>query len=153
MATALLAQVLAQQSAGDRVPEADMGGIPLDLNTAADPAWRRAVVSGLHLDTTVQVHGPLAVLVIAERLDRQRKQCWALFGEHRCDLPLGGPVNACVGPVRFPAVQIGLCVFQTLEALPFEGRLLRMTDAGFDFAFPIRVLHSAWKCCDTVVLQ
>ena len=28
-----------------------------------------------------------------------------------------------------------------------------MTDAGFDFAFAIRVLHSAWKRCDAVVLQ
>ena len=53
----------------------------------------------------------------------------------------------------FPAIQIGLRVFQAFEALPFERRLLRMADAGFDFAFAIRVLHSAWKRCDAVVLQ
>ena len=28
-----------------------------------------------------------------------------------------------------------------------------MADTGFDFAFAIRVLHSAWKRCDAVVLQ
>ena len=53
----------------------------------------------------------------------------------------------------FPAIQVGLRIFQALEALAFERRLLRMTDAGFDFAFAIRVLHSAWKRCDAVVLQ
>ena len=115
--------------------QTDMRGIPLDLNMAADPARRRAVVGGLDFDAAIQVHGALAVLVIAERFDRQRKQRWTLFSEHRCDLPLGSSMNARVGPVRFPAIQIDLRIFQALEAQPFERRLLRMTDAGFDFTF------------------
>ena len=62
-------------------------------------------------------------------------------------------MNARVGPVSFPTIQIGLRIFQALEALAFERSLLRMTDARFDLAFAIRVLHSAWKRCDAVVLQ
>src|SRR5579885_1884217 len=130
-----------------------MSGVPLHLNMPSDPAWRRAVVGRLDFDAAIQVHGSLAVLVIAERFYRQRKQCGPLFGEHRRDLPLGGSMNAGVGPALLPAVQISLCVFQALEALSFEWSLLCMSDTGLDFAFPIRVLHSARKGCDTVVLQ
>ena len=57
------------------------------------------------------------------------KQCRTLFGEHRCNLPLGGPVNARVGPARFPAIQVSLRFFQALKALTFERSFLRMTDA------------------------
>src|SRR5579872_3334132 len=116
-----------------------MCGVPLDLNAAANPTWRRAIVSGFDFDATIQVHGSLAVLVIAKRFDRQRKQCRTLFGKHGSNLSLRGSMNAGVGPVRFPAIQVSLRVLQALEALPFEWRLLRMTDAGFDFAFAIRV--------------
>ena len=62
-------------------------------------------------------------------------------------------MNARVGPVSFPAIQISLRVFQALEALPFERCPFCVADAGFDFAFAIRVLHSAWKRGDAVVLQ
>ena len=73
MTAALLAQVLAQQLTGDGIQQTHMRCIPLDLNAAADPARRRAIVSGLDFDTAIQMHGALAVLVIAERFDRQRK--------------------------------------------------------------------------------
>src|SRR5271163_3979091 len=62
-------------------------------------------------------------------------------------------MNARVGPVSFPTIQIGLRIFQALEALAFERSFLRMTDARLNFAFAIRVLHSAWKRCGAVVLQ
>src|ERR1700728_84217 len=62
-------------------------------------------------------------------------------------------MNACVGPVRFPAIQVGLRVLQALEALAFERRPLCVANTRFYFAFAIRVLHSAWKRCDAVVLQ
>src|SRR5215470_18991112 len=153
MTAAFLPEMLAQKLAGDGIQEADMSGIPLDLNVAADPAWRRAVVGSLDFHAAIQVHGPLAVLVIAERLDRKRKQCRPLFREHRRDLPLGGSMNASISPTLFPSIQICLCIFQALEALPFERRPLCVADAGFDFAFPIRILHSTGKRCDAVVLQ
>jgi hypothetical protein len=44
-------------------------------------------------------------------------------------------MDARVSAVRLPTIQIGLAFFQTLEALSFEWRSLRMTDTGFDFAF------------------
>src|SRR5262249_35925190 len=101
----------------------------------ADPAWWCAVVGSLDFDAAIQVHGSFAVLVIAERFDRQRKQCGPLFREHGRDLSLSGSMNARVGSALFSAIQISLRVFQALEAQTLERCLLRMTDAGFDFAF------------------
>jgi hypothetical protein len=43
------------------------------------------------------------------------------------------------------AIQIGLRIFQALEALLLERCPLRVANTGFDFAFAIRVLHSAWS--------
>ena len=149
----LLHQVLAEQLPCQRVQQRDMGGIPLHLNAAADPAWRRSVVSGFHFDAAIRVHCAFAVLVLAEWLDWQRKQCETLFGKPRRNLPLSGSVNARVGPALLPVVQIGLRLFEALEALPFERRLLRMPDAGFNLAFAIRVPHAARKRGDAVMLQ
>ena len=67
-------EMFAQQLAGNGVQQTNMRGIPLHLNMASDPAWRRAVIGGLHFHTAIQVHGALAVLVTAERFDGQRKQ-------------------------------------------------------------------------------
>ena len=142
---ALLAQVLAQQLPGEGIEQPNMRVIPLHVNAASDPARRRAIVGGLDFDAAVQVHGALAVVVIAERFDRQRQQRRFLFGEHGRDLPLGGAVNARVGPALFPAIQIRLRFFQALEALTLERRFLRVADAGFDLAFAIRILHAARK--------
>jgi hypothetical protein len=61
--------VFAQQLAGDGVKQTDMRVIPLHLNTAADPARRRAIVGGFHFDATIQVHRAFAVLVIAKGFD------------------------------------------------------------------------------------
>ena len=72
--------------------------IPLHLHAPADPARRRAVVGSLHFHAAIQMHRALAVLVIAERLERQRQQGGLLFGKHGRDLPLGGAVDARVGP-------------------------------------------------------
>jgi hypothetical protein len=102
---------------------------------APDPARRRAVVRGFDLDAAVQMYDALAVLVIAERLQRKWKQRRFLFGKHSGDLPLGGAVDARVGPAFFPAVEVGLGFLQALEAQAFQGCSLRMADAGFDFAF------------------
>ena len=85
-------------------------------------------------EAAIQVHGPLAVAVIAKRLDGQRQQRRFLFGEHRGELPLGGAVNARVGPALLPAIQIRLCLFQALEVLTLQRRLLGVTDAALDFA-------------------
>src|SRR5579862_1578741 len=153
MTPTFLSEVLTEQLPGDGIQQADVGGVPLHLNASADPTRRRAVIGGLHFDAAVQVHRAFAILVITKRFERQRKQSWLLFSKHCRNLPLGGSVNARVGPPRFPVVQIRLSLFEALEALPFERRLFRMPDAGFNFAFAIRVPHSAWKRSDAVVLQ
>jgi len=111
--------------------------IPLHLNAAADPTRRCAIVSGLDFDAAIQMHRAFAILVIAERFERQRKQSGLLLGEHRCNLALGGAVNTCVGPTLLPMVQIRLRFLQALEAEPFERRPLRMADARFDLALAV----------------
>ncbi len=85
----------------------------------------------------------LAVLVIAKRFQWQRLERRFLFGEHRGDLTLGGAMNPRIGPAFFPAIQIGLRFFQTLEAEPFQWRFLGMAYTGFNFAFSIRILNAA----------
>ena len=66
--------MLAQELAGEGVEEAHVELIPLDVDLPADPAGRGTVVGGLDLDAAVQVHGALAILVIAERLDGQGQE-------------------------------------------------------------------------------
>ena len=103
MAAARLAQMLAQELPGVRVQQADLVGIPLHLDAPADPARRRAVVGRFDFHAAIQMHRALAVLVVAERLHGQRLQRRPLFGEHGGDLPLGGAVDARVGPARLPS--------------------------------------------------
>ena len=63
------AQVLAEELAGAGVEQADVEVAPLDVDAAADPARRRAVVGGGDLDAAVEMHGAVAVLVVADRQD------------------------------------------------------------------------------------
>jgi hypothetical protein len=127
--------------------------IPLDLDAAADPARRRAVVSGLDFDTAVQMHGAFAVLVIAEGLQGQRQQRRAFLGKHRRHLPLGGAVNAGVGPALFPPVQVCLGLFQAFETQSLQGCPLGVADAGFHFPFSIRISDAARERDHAVVCE
>src|ERR1035441_1344954 len=92
-----------------------MATIPLHLNVPADPAWGRAVVGRIDFHTAIQVHGALAVLVIAEWLDRQRLQRRPLFSEHGGHLAFGSAVDARVGPVGFPVIQVVLRLLQAFK--------------------------------------
>src|SRR5579859_183068 len=139
---AFLAHVLAQELGGLGIEQANENVVPLHAHHAPDPAWRRAVVGSFDFDAAVQMHDAFAVLVIAKGFDRQRKQERFLFCKHSRDLAFGGAVNAGVGPAFFPAIEIGLGFFQTLEAQTLEWRFLRMADAGFDFALAIWVLDA-----------
>jgi hypothetical protein len=65
------AEVLAQQLAG-RGEQTDVEAIPLDVDLAADPARRRAVVGGLDFDAAVEVHRPETVAVVPKGLEGQR---------------------------------------------------------------------------------
>ena len=90
--------------------------VPLHLDALADPAGRRAVVGGLDFDAAIEMDGALAEAVVAKRLERQRPQRGPLLGKHRGDLALRRAVDARVGPVRLPAIEIGLRRLERLEA-------------------------------------
>ena len=117
--------------------------IPLHFDAAADPARRGAVVGGFDLDTAVQVYGALAELIEAERLDGQLDQGRLLLGKHGRHLALGGAVNARVGPVLFPAVEIGLGFCEAFETQAFQRSVLGVADAALDLAFSIWISHPA----------
>ena len=89
------------------------------------------------------MHGALAVLVITEGLDGQRQQERPLFGEHDGDLPLGGAVDARVGPARFPVVQVGLGFLEALEAEALQRRFLGVAYAGLNLPLSIRMPDAA----------
>src|SRR5580700_6448756 len=96
------------------------------MHLTSDPARRRTVVSSFNFDATIQVHRALAILVVAERLQRQSLQEGLLFREHRRHLPLGAAMDALVGPVLLPVIEVRLRLFQALELLALQWRLLRM---------------------------
>jgi len=131
----LLAHVFAQQLPGLGIEQTNVQLIPLHAQHAPDPARRCAVVRGFDFDAAVEMHDALAVLVIAKRFERQRQQRGLLFGEHGGHLPLGGAVDARVGPALFPVIEVGLGFVQSLEAQTFQRCFLRVTDARFNFAF------------------
>ena len=145
MPATLAAQMLAQQLAGARIEQTHEHRVPLHMDLPPDPARRRSVVSRFNLDAAIQMHRALAILVVAERLQRQRLQIGLLFGEHRRHLPLGPAVDALVGPALFPVVQIRLRLFQALELLALQRRLLRMAhaDSTFPFRSGSRTLHGS----------
>src|SRR5258708_9977111 len=117
MSAALAAQMLAQQLTGAWIKQTHEHRVPLHMHLTPDPARRCSVVSSFNFDTTIQVHHALAILVVAERLQRQSLQKRLLFSEHRRHLPLGAAVDALIGPVLFPLVQVRLCLFNALELL------------------------------------
>jgi hypothetical protein len=128
-------------ASGARAAAADSSGrgaaparLPIAPAAAADPAWRSAVVGGVDLDAGVEMHRALAVLVITKWLDRQLAQMRFLFGKHRRHLALGRAVDARVGPVRLPAIEVELRLFDALKTLALQRRLRRMAYARLDLA-------------------
>src|SRR5208282_5854738 len=129
MSARLATQMLAQQLTGAGIKKTHEHRVPLHVDVSTYPARRRSIVSRVNLDATIDMHRALAILVVAERLERQRLQEGLLFGEHRRHLPLGPAVDARVGPALFPVVQICLRFFQALELLALQRRFLRMSYA------------------------
>ena len=66
------------------------------------------------------MHDAFAVLVIAEGFQREWEQRRFFFRKHGRYLPSGGAVDARVGPALFPSIEVGLGLFQTLEAQAFR---------------------------------
>ena len=119
MPTAFLPDMLAQQLVRSWIENAHVQRIPLDVDELSNPAWRNAVIGSVHFDTTIQMNGPFAVLVITERLQRQWNEERLFFGKHRRHLTLRRAVNARVGPARLPLIQIRLSLFQAFEPHSF----------------------------------
>src|SRR5436309_15133207 len=97
-----LPDMLAHELVGFGIENTDVKRIALNVDELSNPAWRNAVIGRLDFDTTIQMDGALAVLVVTERFQRQWKQDRLLFRKHRVDLLLRGPVDARVRQARFP---------------------------------------------------
>src|ERR1017187_4562554 len=116
--------MLAQQLTGLGIEQTHEHRVPLHMNPASYPARRRSVVSSFNFDATIQVYRALAILVVAKRLQRQSLQEGLLFGEHHRHLTLGTAMDALVGPLFFPVIEVSLRLFQALELLALQWRLL-----------------------------
>ena len=151
MPAARRADMLAQELPGLGIEQPHVQVVPLHVQATADPAGGCAVIGRLDFDAAIEMHRALAESVIAKRFDRQRTQCRSLVGKHRGDLALRRAVDAGIGPMDLPAIQVRLRGLQRLEAQPLERRLLRVADAGFHFAFAIGIADAARQCDHAVV--
>ena len=70
MQTALLANVFSQQLMRSRIEDTDVEPIPLRFHSLPDPSRRNTVVGGFYFNATVQMHRPVAILVITEWFNR-----------------------------------------------------------------------------------
>ena len=64
-----------------------------------------------------------------------------------------GAVDARVGPLGFPVIEVSLRLLQTFEALAFQWCVLGVSDTAFNFAFAIRIGHAAGQCDGPVVRE
>jgi hypothetical protein len=125
----------------------------MHLDALPDPAGRCRVVRGVHFDAAIEMDRPQPIAVIAKRFDRQRLQRGSFLGKHGGDLTLRRAVDPCVGPVRVPAIEIGLALLERLETHPAERRLLRVADAGFDLALAIRITDATRQADEPIVRE
>src|SRR5260370_1120721 len=121
------------------VGDANIKPLPPPIPFPSEPTPRQAVVGGIDFDTTVQIHAPLAMLVVAKRFQGKRQQGRFFFGKHGGDLSFRSAMNAGIGTACLPTIQIGLCLLQAFKAFSLEGSL-GMTDARFNFSFSIWIL-------------
>jgi hypothetical protein len=123
----------------------------LHVDAAADPSGRRPVVRRLDLHAAIEVHRADPEAVIPKRFERERAEGGLLLGKHRRHLAFRGAVNARVGPVHLPAIEIRLRVLEALETEPPQRSLLRVPDAGFDLALAIGIADATGERDDAIV--
>src|SRR2546425_4172230 len=66
MPAALLPDMLAEKLMRFRIENANVKRIRLNIDELSNPARRNAVIGCVHFDTSIQMHGAFAVLVITE---------------------------------------------------------------------------------------
>src|SRR5450432_405059 len=115
--------------------------IPLHGDQTPEQLGWRAVVGAADLEAPVEMHGPVAVLVVAKRLDREDAEVRLLLRKHRAHLTLRRAVDPRVRPVLFPPIEMDLGGFDRLETQAFQRRSLCVPDAGFHFPFSVRVIR------------
>src|SRR6478752_296934 len=74
MAAKPATQMLAQQLTAAGIKKPHVHRLPLHVDLPPDPARRRSVVGSFNFDTAIQMNRALAILVVAERLQRRRLQ-------------------------------------------------------------------------------
>ena len=148
----LLAHVLAQQLARLRVEDADVKPVPLDREPPSDVARRQVVVGPGDLDAAIEMHGAVAELVVAEGFDRKRQQVRLLLGEHGRHLTLRRAVDPRVGPVRLPAIEVGLALLLGSRSEAHAACAARGS-RRLDLAFPIWIAHPTRQRRHAVVGQ
>src|SRR5882724_10070529 len=62
-------------------------------------------------------------------------------------------MDARVGPVRLPAIEIGLTLVDVLKTLALQRCPLRVAHAGLDLALAVGVAHAARQRNDAIVRQ
>jgi hypothetical protein len=145
--------MLTEQLTGGGIEQADEEVVRLHVGAPTDPARRRAVVRRVDFHTAIEVDGADTEAVIAKRLEREWAEDGLLLGKHRRDLAFRPTVNARVGPVRLPVIEIGLSLVERLEAQAAQRRLLRVPDAGFDFPLAIGIPDATRECDHPIVAE
>ena len=115
------AQMLPQQLAGLRRQQADVEIVPLHLHALSEPAGGRAVVRALDFDAAIEMDRAVAEAVVTKRFDGERAERGRSSANITATWRFRRAVDARVGPVRFPAIEIRLRRLDRLEAQAFNG--------------------------------
>ena len=116
-----------------------------------DPAGRRAVVGGLDFDAAIEMDRALAEPVVAKRLDAAAARAPAA-PRQTSRRPGASSCRGCAcRPSASPSDRVRLRGLERLEAQSVQRRLLRVADAGFDFAFAIGIADATRQRDDAVV--
>ncbi len=91
---------------------------PILPSVRSRPVAQRSRPPQLHAN--IKGNQAFTIPIVARRLQRQCLQARLLICEHRRHLPLGQTVDALVGPVLFPVIQVRLRILQTLELLTLQ---------------------------------
>jgi hypothetical protein len=110
--------------------------IPLHGDQTPEQLGWRAVVGAADLEAPVEMHGPVAVLVVAKRLDREDAEVGLLLRKHRAHLTLRRAVDPRVRPVLFPPIEMAWAASIVSKRRPFSG--VRCACPTLDSTFPFR---------------